>query len=230
MKKRFTLIELLVVIAIIAILASILLPGLQRARASAKGISCISNLKQASIALQNYSIDFKGMILTANADTGASWSQTLLESGYITDNLRSIMCSEAIIDNAMLSNKTSTIKNYAYGINYYGMYMSVPFTAEFSWNNNANNHGIKLEKISSPGTYTILMDAKQSQYARNYVMLDHNTLAAKPWAATPWTIHRPNQAVNTLYADGHVIPESKANILKYLYYDMNFVYDPLATW
>ncbi len=69
-KKNFTLIELLVTIGIIAILCSIMLPALQKAREYAKGIQCTSNLKQIGTMLSGYTFDYNSFLPTPNSNSG----------------------------------------------------------------------------------------------------------------------------------------------------------------
>src|SRR5689334_19337862 len=61
-RRGFTLVELLVVIGIIAVLISILLPALNKARESAKRAQCLSNLHQVHTFLAMYAVGYRGAV------------------------------------------------------------------------------------------------------------------------------------------------------------------------
>jgi prepilin-type N-terminal cleavage/methylation domain-containing protein/prepilin-type processing-associated H-X9-DG protein len=121
-KKRFTLIELLVVIAIIAILASMLLPALGRARETAKSTKCKSQLRQLGLYFLLYADNSDEYLprckstTISNSYAGAGCSITSQEyvgytyyEGYRKPSL--FRCPSSI--------STDTYRAIGYGYNYY---------------------------------------------------------------------------------------------------------------
>ena len=113
--KIFTLIELLIVMAIIAILASMLLPALNKARSRAKETGCINRKKQIVMALDFYGND-SAKYLWPDRLYNSTWYSALENNGYLTDK-RLAVCSENSYWNPDLFNawySTYGMVMYAY--------------------------------------------------------------------------------------------------------------------
>jgi prepilin-type N-terminal cleavage/methylation domain-containing protein/prepilin-type processing-associated H-X9-DG protein len=82
-RRAFTLVELLVVIGVIAILISLLLPALSRARAAGWSVQCLSNLRQVGNYMQLYAAEFNGNLLPKEQQlTGGAWIRWQMYLAY----------------------------------------------------------------------------------------------------------------------------------------------------
>lgn len=224
---NFTLIELLVVIAIIAILASMLLPALNRARNTALGVSCLSKMKHGAMTFQLYEGDYKGFVpgsgyLGSNYNTSFVWH--FMRLGYIKVPHDSYKLSHFICELTRRKMEAEgTIDRRADGSSYYTGDTNFSVVSskdtpigfyEYYARYNCGWQAVKVPKTPD-GTVTFFKPAS-SRYpsALGLLMCTNNYNSAK-------FLHQHNKGNNLAFCDGSV---SHNHISKMGVYKVNAIW------
>jgi prepilin-type N-terminal cleavage/methylation domain-containing protein/prepilin-type processing-associated H-X9-DG protein len=225
----FTLVELLVVIAVIAILASLLLPALNRAKSKAEGMFCLNNTKQLLIAWQLYADDHEGLLAYnvggngdrgVAADTKLNWVDNIMSwDTFNSDNTNLTTITDASLgsysgsvaiyrcpSDKVLSDKQRKA-GWSARIRSYSMNAMVGDAGEVSKSGvNENNPDyvqfFKVTAIPEPYRIFIFLDEHPNSINDGYFLNRWpDSPTNREWIDLPASYH--NRAASFSFADGH---------------------------
>ncbi|OGV50269.1 MAG: hypothetical protein A2017_06690 [Lentisphaerae bacterium GWF2_44_16] len=189
--RFFTLVELLVVISIIIILISLLLPGLGKAKESAKGINCKNNLRQIGQGGMAYTIDYNDW-MPINVYPSCYWSELL--KTYLQDNTKYGYLGNVYICPARSVQNINCYYSH-YGINYW--FIEPTYTD--------NRRTVRIAQLNNPANILFLIESRYpysfnvsdwEKFHGYYSMLNENNHRS----IYGWHLGR----LNVIFADAHV--------------------------